>query len=102
MLHYGRHIVATKGYDFSTLEVKNIDTQALTRASELSFGDEEIIRKLYAAAEGQGKDIEKFVSFFSEQGYMYDIPSGTKFRGRPLVTLLPPLLVHFLMSTVSY
>src|SRR6201995_1406068 len=61
-----------------------IDTQALARASELSLGNEEIIRKLYAAAEGQGKDFEKFVSFFSEEGYMYDIPSGTKVRGKAI------------------
>src|SRR5918999_4623947 len=45
---------------------------------------EEIIRELYAAAEGQGKDIEKFVSFFSEEGYMCDIPSGMKFRGQAI------------------
>src|SRR5580658_2396451 len=38
-----------------------IDTQALARASEMSLGNEEIIRKLYAAAEGPGKDFEKFV-----------------------------------------
>ena len=61
-----------------------IDTQALARASEMSLGNEEIIRKLYAAAEGPGKDFEKFVSFFSEEGYMYDIPSGTKFRGKAI------------------
>src|ERR1700757_3443769 len=39
-----------------------IDTQALARASEMALGNEEIIRNLYAAAEGQGKGIEKFVS----------------------------------------
>jgi uncharacterized protein len=61
-----------------------IDTQALARASELSLGNEEIIRKLYAAAEEQGKGIEKFVSFFSEEGYMRDIPSGTVFRGKAI------------------
>ena len=61
-----------------------IDTQALARASEMSLGNEEIIRKLYAAAEGPGMDTEKFVSFFSEEGYMYDIPSGTKFRGKAI------------------
>ena len=27
LLHYGRQIVAIKGYDLSTLEVKNIDTR---------------------------------------------------------------------------
>jgi ketosteroid isomerase-like protein len=61
-----------------------IDTQALARASEERLGNEEIIRNLYAAAEGQGKDIEKFVSFFSEEGYMCDMPSGTKFRGKAI------------------
>jgi hypothetical protein len=85
-----------------------IDTQALVRASEMNAsprplsivtdttdsnrlhegsmmpGNEEIIRGLYAAAEGQGKDIEKFVSIFSEEGYMCDIPSGMKFRGQAI------------------
>jgi hypothetical protein len=82
-----------------------IDTQALVRASEMNSsprivtdttdsnrlhkgsmmpGNEEIIRELYAAGEGQGKDIEKFVSFFSEEGYMCDIPSGVKFRGQAI------------------
>jgi ketosteroid isomerase-like protein len=46
--------------------------------------NEELIRELYAAAEGQGTDIEKFVSLFSEEGYMYDIPSGNKFRGQAI------------------
>jgi hypothetical protein len=31
-------------------------------------------------------DTEKFVSFFSEEGYMHDIPSGTKFRGKAMTT----------------
>jgi hypothetical protein len=61
-----------------------INTQALARASEMSLDNEEIIRKLYAAAEGPGMDTEKFVSFFSEKGYMYDVPSGTKFRGKAI------------------
>jgi len=64
-----------------------IDTQALARASEMAaspIGNEEIIRELYAAAEGPGMDTEKFVSFFSEKGYMYDVPSGTKFRGKAI------------------
>src|SRR3984957_16842581 len=61
-----------------------IDTQALARASEMSLGNEEIIRKLYAAGEGPGMDTEKFVSLFSEEGYMYDVPSGTKFRGKAI------------------
>jgi ketosteroid isomerase-like protein len=43
--------------------------------------NEEIVRELYAAAEGSAKDIAKFVSFFSDEGYMYDIPSGMKLQG---------------------
>jgi ketosteroid isomerase-like protein len=61
-----------------------IDTQALALASEMSLGNEEIIRELYAAGEGPGMDTETFVSFFSEEGYMYDVPSGTKFRGKAI------------------
>ena len=61
-----------------------IDTQALARASENSLGNEEIIRKLYAAGEGPGMDTEKVVSFFSEKGYMCDVPSGTKCRGKAI------------------
>jgi len=61
-----------------------IDTQALARASEMSLGNEEIIRKFYAAGEGPGLDAKKFVSFFSKEGYMYDVPTDTKFRGKAI------------------
>ena len=61
-----------------------IDTQALAQASEMSLDNEDIIRKLYAAGEGPEMDTEKFVSFFSKEGYMYDVPSGTKFRGKAI------------------
>jgi hypothetical protein len=47
------------------------------------LGNEEIIRELYAA-EGQGTDIEKFVSMFSDEGYMRDVPSGMEFRGQAI------------------
>jgi ketosteroid isomerase-like protein len=64
-----------------------IDTQALAEASEMaaeSTGNEEIIKKLYVAGERPGLDPEKFVSFFSEEGYMWDMASGTKFRGKAI------------------
>jgi len=61
-----------------------IDTQALARASEKSLGNEQIIRRLYAAGEVPGMDAEQFVSFFADEGYMYDVPSGTKFRGKAI------------------
>ena len=43
---------------------------------------EQIIRETCAAAEGRALDTEKFVSAFSEDGYMWDMASGTKFRGK--------------------
>ena len=57
--------------------------------------NEEFIRELYAAAEGQGMDIEKFVSLFSEEGYMYDIPSGKKFRGQAIADSIAALASAF-------
>jgi ketosteroid isomerase-like protein len=45
---------------------------------------EKFIRKLYAYGEGQGIDTQKFVSMFSDAGYMLDMPSGTKFRGKAI------------------
>jgi hypothetical protein len=42
------------------------------------LNNEEIVRELYAAAEGSGKDIAKFVSFFSDEGYMCDIPKNVE------------------------
>jgi hypothetical protein len=46
--------------------------------------NEEIIRELYAAAEGRGSDVKKFVSMFSDEGYMWDMASGMKFRGQAI------------------
>src|SRR6202142_3034764 len=46
--------------------------------------NEKFIRKLYTYAEGQGLDAEKFVSMFSDEGYMLDMASGTKFRGKAI------------------
>ena len=45
---------------------------------------EKFIRKLYTYAEAQGLDTEKFVSMFSDEGYMLDMASGTKFRGKAI------------------
>jgi ketosteroid isomerase-like protein len=47
----------------------------------MMVNNEKIVRELYAAAEGSGKDIAKLVSFFSDEGYMCDIPSGLKLHG---------------------
>ena len=50
----------------------------------LMLNNEKIVRELYAAAEGSGKDIAKLVSFFSDEGYMCDIPSGLKLHGQAI------------------
>ena len=47
-------------------------------------GNEKIVRELCAAAEGEGLDAEKFVSMFSQDGYMWDMASGKKFRGQAI------------------
>src|ERR1700694_1450093 len=46
--------------------------------------NEKFIRKLYTYAEGQGLDTANFVSMFSDEGYMLDMASGTKFRGEAI------------------
>ena len=50
----------------------------------MMLNNQEIVRELYAAGEGSGIDIAKFVSFFSEEGYMCDIPTGLKLRGQAI------------------
>ncbi|WP_163883049.1 ester cyclase [Rhizobium laguerreae] len=42
------------------------------------------IKELYAAAEGDGLDVGKFVSFFSEDAYVRDIPTDMEFRGKDI------------------
>lgn len=39
------------------------------------------IRDLYAAAEGHSLDLAKFVSCFSQDGYVRNVPAGVEFRG---------------------
>jgi predicted ester cyclase len=41
-----------------------------------------MIKELYAAAEGDGLDVGKFVSFFSEDAYVRDVPTNMEFRGK--------------------
>jgi predicted ester cyclase len=48
------------------------------------LGNEKIIREFCAAAEPPGLDIEKILSMFSHEGYMWDMASGTKFRGKAI------------------
>ncbi len=46
--------------------------------------DIQMIKELYAAAEGDGLDVGKFVSFFSEDAYVRDVPTNMEFRGKDI------------------
>jgi ketosteroid isomerase-like protein len=50
----------------------------------MMLDNEEVVRNLYAAAEGEQKDIAKFLSCFSDEGYMYDMAAGLKLQGQAL------------------
>ncbi|MEO8645417.1 MAG: ester cyclase [Pseudomonas sp.] len=54
------------------------------RGGLMMLNNKEVIRELYAAGDGSGKDIAKFVSFFSDEGYMLDISTGLKLRGQAI------------------
>lgn len=43
--------------------------------------NEQIIRQLYANAEGASKNTPKFVSFFADGGYFYDVAAAKKYYG---------------------
>jgi ketosteroid isomerase-like protein len=57
--------------------------------------NETIIRELYAVAEGDQSNMETFVSAFSEDGYMTDIPAGTKLRGKAIGDYIGALSTAF-------
>ena len=46
--------------------------------------NEDIIRQVYAAAEADGLDPDKFVTLFAEQGYFLDMASGERWVGDDL------------------
>jgi hypothetical protein len=46
--------------------------------------NEAVIRELYASAEAAAKNIPKFVSFFGEGGYFYDVAAGKKYYGQDI------------------
>jgi len=56
---------------------------------------ETIIRKLYSVAEGNALDMETFVSSFSSDGYMTDIPAGLTLRGKEIGDYLTTLTAAF-------
>ena len=56
---------------------------------------EKFIREFYTYAEGDQMDVEKFVSMFSDEGYMRDVPSGTEFRGQAIGDSIAGLVSAF-------
>lgn len=57
--------------------------------------NETIIRELYTLAEGDRMDMEAFVSAFSDDGYMTDIPAGATLRGKAIGDYLEALTAGF-------
>ena len=57
--------------------------------------NETIIRELYAVAEGDQSNMETFVSAFTEDGYMTDIPAGAKLRGKAIGDYIGALSAAF-------
>ena len=57
--------------------------------------NEQFIRKLYTYAEGRALDTEKFVSMFSDEGYMLDMASGSKFHGKAIGDSIAALASSF-------
>lgn len=43
--------------------------------------NEDIVREVYAAAEAESRDTDKFVSLFADDGYFLDVPSGKRWYG---------------------
>ena len=52
---------------------------SVTTSEEAS--NEQVIRALYSLAEGNAKNTSKFVSFFTDDGYFYDVSAGKKYFG---------------------
>lgn len=46
--------------------------------------NEQVIRKLYALADGRSKDTPQFVAQFAPGGYFYDVSAGKKYFGNDI------------------
>ncbi len=44
----------------------------------------QVIKELYAAAEGRSLDLAKFISCFSKDSYVRNVPAGMEFRGEDI------------------
>ena len=57
--------------------------------------DLEIIRELYNAAEGKTLDLNRFTSFFSDEGYVLNVPAEMEFRGENIVMVASGMATAF-------
>jgi ketosteroid isomerase-like protein len=57
--------------------------------------DHQMIKDLYAAAEGQTLDLSRFVSFFSEDGYVRNVPTEMEFRGSDIAMVASGMAAAF-------
>ena len=57
--------------------------------------NEDIVRGLYAVAEGTSLQLDKFVAAFAEDGYMLDVPTATRLQGQAMATSLAGLTAAF-------
>lgn len=56
----------------------------MTVKTAAQYRNEQVIRRLYALAEGKSKDTPAFVSQFAEGGYFYDVAAGKKYYGKDI------------------
>lgn len=57
--------------------------------------DIEMIRELYASAEGATLDTAKFASFFSEDAYVRNVPAQMDFRGNDIALVASGMAAAF-------
>lgn len=57
--------------------------------------DHNMIRDLYAAAEGETLDLVKFVSFFADDGYVRNVPAEMEFRGQDIALVASGMAAAF-------
>jgi ketosteroid isomerase-like protein len=59
------------------------------------LSNEDVVRQLYAAAEGGDVDPDRIAALFTDDGYMCDMATQTTFRGRAIGECILGLLEAF-------
>ncbi|MDH2328025.1 ester cyclase [Cereibacter sp. SYSU M97828] len=61
----------------------------------MTQNDHEMIRDLYAAAEGDTLDLTRFVSFFAEDAYVRNVSAEMDFRGQDIALVASGMATAF-------